>query len=152
VKVGEHVLIHAIGADTYDLARALVKEIYALQAHPYVELKDTSVTREIYFGCTEEQLRVMNDCSLYQMKQMDAISESVRRKHMNIVDVPNEKMERQTNCLIRMRGNGWTIRKWVVLRYPTSMRRPQNEQRSVRGQYFNVSIWTTVKWNAPCSR
>ena len=56
VKPKERVLIHIIGESAYPLAKALIREVYAAGALPFLELEDTSLNRELLLGYTPEQI------------------------------------------------------------------------------------------------
>lgn len=56
VKEGEKVLISYEGETTKPLIKQLIKDVYAAGGVPYVEARDSSITREILLGCSKEQL------------------------------------------------------------------------------------------------
>ncbi len=66
VQKGEKVLISYEGESTKSLAKLLIKEVYACGGLPYVEIRDSSLTREILLSCEEDQLKFMNDYLLTQ--------------------------------------------------------------------------------------
>ena len=68
----ERVLISYDGDSAKPLVKQLIKEVYACGGYPYVEIRDSSITREILLGCNEEQLEFMNEYLLHQMKGMQA--------------------------------------------------------------------------------
>ena len=47
VKENDKVYVHYIGEKTKDLARAIIKEVYAVGGIPFVEYTDKSVQREL---------------------------------------------------------------------------------------------------------
>lgn len=57
LKPGEKILIESIGGND-DLARALIKEVYAAGGVPFLWLSDKALERELLLGCTAEQLRL----------------------------------------------------------------------------------------------
>ncbi|MDD4391036.1 MAG: aminopeptidase, partial [Eubacteriales bacterium] len=70
VQRGERVLVSYDGDSAKPLVKQIIKEIYACGGFPYVEIRDSSITREILLKCTEEQLEFMKE---YQMKQMEGM-------------------------------------------------------------------------------
>ncbi|MEG0663139.1 MAG: aminopeptidase, partial [Anaerovoracaceae bacterium] len=72
IQKNEKVLISYEGADCKPLIRQLIKEVYAVGGVPYVEIRDSSITREILLGATEEQIAFKNEIELAQMKGMQA--------------------------------------------------------------------------------
>ena len=141
VKPGEKVLIHYEGDSCRDLARQLIKEVYKAGGLPYAEISDSSISREILMGCTEEQVEFLNECSLMKMKGMQAyIAIRAGGNVSELADVPSDKLNmyyRLTNPTLDWRV-GRT--KWVVLRYPNySMAQLANTSlESFEDFYFDV--------------
>ncbi len=119
IRPGERVLISYEGESTKALARQLIKDVYAAGGVPFAEIRDSAITREILLGCTEEQLRFQDECSLAQMKGMQAyIAVRGGNNASELSDVPPEKMNLYSK-MTRPTLN-WRVdkTKWVVLRYP----------------------------------
>ncbi len=76
VQEGEKVYIHYNGKDTTELARQLVKEVYAAKGLPFVHFTDNRLLREQLLHCSEEQLRLMAEADCLEMNRMDCLSES----------------------------------------------------------------------------
>ncbi len=119
VRPGDRVLISYEGECCKNLVRQLIKDVYEAGGLPYAEIRDSQVTREILLGCTEEQLRFMDEISLAQMKGMQAyIAVRAGSNTSELSDVPSEKLNlysRMTQPTLDYRVNET---KWVVLRYP----------------------------------
>ena len=119
IKKGEKVLISLSGIEGKDLVRQLVKEIYAVGGYPFVEIGDSSVSREILMGTTEEQLQIQLDYGLHKMKQMDAyIAISASPNTSELSDVPSEKLVLHSKVMRPLLDQRVNKTKWVVLRYP----------------------------------
>lgn len=71
VKPGERVLINAVGTSTFPLVRQLIKEVYAAGGNPYVDLQDSTITRELMLGCNKEQMEFFNEYDLLRIKGME---------------------------------------------------------------------------------
>ncbi|MBC2855722.1 MAG: aminopeptidase [Cetobacterium sp.] len=123
IQKGERVLIECIGDTPKSLAKALVEEAYLAGGLPFVSLKDTSVTRAILKGISEEQAALMAKYELERMKDMDAyigirgadnIAElsNIESKNMKIY---NEIFMNPVHMNERVNNT-----KWVVLRYPNN--------------------------------
>ena len=84
-----------------------------------MERRDSSVTREILLGATEEQMDFLNEYQLMQMKGMDCyIAIRAGSNTSELSDVPSDKLNmyyRKTQPVLDYRVNET---KWVVLRYP----------------------------------
>lgn len=118
---GENVLIEAIGG-AEDLAKALVKEVYAAGGVPFLWLRDKSMDRELLLHSTPEQLTLMAQPDAALMARMQAyIGIRSGSNSADMKDVPAENMQDYMKYY-------WTpvhgeIRvpktKWVILRYPS---------------------------------
>lgn len=119
VQKNEKVLINYEGECCKPLVKQLIKNIYARGGMPYVEMRDSSVTREILLGATEEQMDFLNEYQLMQMKGMDCyIAIRAESNTSELSDVPSDKLNmyyRKTQPVLDYRVNET---KWVVLRYP----------------------------------
>lgn len=119
VQKNERVLINYEGECCKPLVKQLIKNIYARGGMPYVEMRDSSVTREILLGATEEQMDFLNEYQLMQMKGMDCyIAIRAGSNTSELSDVPSDKLNmyyRKTQPVLDYRVNET---KWVVLRYP----------------------------------
>ena len=119
VQKNEKVLINYEGECCKPLVKQLIKNIYACGGMPYVEMRDSSVTREILLGATEEQMDFLNEYQLMQMKGMDCyIAIRAGSNTSELSDVPSDKLNmyyRKTQPVLDYRVNET---KWVVLRYP----------------------------------
>lgn len=119
VQKNEKVLINYEGECCKPLVKQLIKNIYARGGMPYMEMRDSSVTREILLGATEEQMDFLNEYQLMQMKGMDCyIAIRAGSNTSELSDVPSDKLNmyyRKTQPVLDYRVNET---KWVVLRYP----------------------------------
>ena len=141
VKPKERVLIHIIGESAYPLAKALIREVYAAGALPFLELEDTSLNRELMLGCTPEQLAYTHQFELEKMKGMDAyIAVRASENIAELADVPQEKTtlyQTAGSAVLNERVNNT---KWVVLRYPNNAMAQLADTSLERFEdfYFNV--------------
>jgi len=121
VQKGEKVLIEAFGID-HALVKELVKKVHAAGGHPFVNLRDHTITRQLLMEGTEEQIKTWADFDTYQMKQMNCyigIRGGLNISEMS--DVPAERIKLWNSLYqhvvhfnTRVKGT-----KWVILRYPT---------------------------------
>lgn len=119
VKPGEKVFIHYEGECTKPLVKQLIKDIYAKGGLPYFEIRDAEVNREILLGCTEEQIKFMEEYQMKQMEGMDAyISIRAGLNTSEMSDVPSDKMNMYNRILHPVLEERVNHTKWVVLRYP----------------------------------
>ena len=123
LQKGEKVLISCHGVHPIPLVKALIKEIYAVEAIPFVELSTNSIERELLLGATAEQQKLMAEVDSMRMKQMDAYI-GVRGED-NLAeesDVPGDKLSLQTRLYSKPVHHDIRVpyTKWVVLRYPTN--------------------------------
>ncbi len=121
VKKGDKVCIHYIGASTKDLARQLVKEVYAVEAVPFVHYTDVKLQREILLNCNEEQMSLMAKIDAAEMDQMDCyVAVRGADNISELADVPSEKMNLYETYYQTPVHHDIRVKKtrWVVLRYP----------------------------------
>ena len=59
IKLGEKVWINHVGNATEDIVKALIREVYAVGAIPFVHYENMRIKRELLMQCTEEQLKMM---------------------------------------------------------------------------------------------
>lgn len=119
IQPGDKVLIHYEGDCCKNLARQIIKNVYAAGGLPYAEIRDSAITREILLGCTEEQIEFLNECDLKKMQGMQAyIAIRAGNNTSELSDVPSEKL----NMYYKLTSPTLDYRvdktKWVVLRYP----------------------------------
>lgn len=121
LKPGEKILIESIGGND-DLARALIKEVYAAGGVPFLWLSDKALERELLLGCTAEQLRLRAAWDGAVMAEMDAyIGVRGGSNGSELSDVPSERMNRyMAEYWQPVHGNIRVPKtKWVILRYPS---------------------------------
>ena len=56
IQKGERVLVSYDGESAKPLVKQIIKTIYEKGGLPFLEIRDSSISREILLGCTEEQL------------------------------------------------------------------------------------------------
>lgn len=148
LQPGEKVLVSYDGESARPLVRQVIKEIYAKGGLPYTEIRDSSVSREILLGCTEEQLTFMNECLLEQMKGMQAfIGIRATENASEHADVPSEKQNLYSKMLLPVQNQRVEHTKWVVLRYPNyAMAQLANTSlESFEDFYFDVCTMDYAK-------
>ncbi|ERT68765.1 aminopeptidase [Cetobacterium somerae] len=143
VEKGEKVLIESIGEDSKNLVKALVKEVYAAGGHPFVTIKDQSVTRELLKGMDQTQAELMAKYELERMKDMDAyIAIRGSENASELSDIDSAKMKIYTDYFMKPVHLSERVNntKWVVLRYPNnSMAQLANTSlESFEDFYYNV--------------
>jgi len=142
VKKGENVLVECVGTSATPLVKALVEEIYKKEASPFIEIKDSSVSREFLKKCTIQQLKSMAKYELVRMKDMDAfIGIRASDNISELSDIAPEKIDAYTKYFVEaVNEERVDNTKWVVLRYPNnSMAQLANTSTEAFGDfYFNV--------------
>ena len=121
VKPGDKVYVHYTGPSTEDLARLIIKEVYAVVGQPYAHYTNPKVQREMLLGCTEEQLRLMAEIDAAEMSKMDCyIGVRGGDNVSEYSDVPSEKMHLYETLYATPVHHNIRVPKtrWVVLRYP----------------------------------
>lgn len=122
VQRGENVLVEAFGIEN-QLVKAIVQKIHQAGGHPFVNVRDHQIIRELLIGATEEQIKTWAEFDADQMNLMQAyIGVRGGNNIYELSDVPDEQMKlynklynHKVHSTIRVKNT-----KWVVLRYPTS--------------------------------
>jgi aminopeptidase len=141
IQKGERVLISFDGESAKPLVKRIIKEVYACGGIPYTEIRDSSITREILLGCSEEQLRYMCEYQLNQMQGMQAyIGIRASDNSAEQADVPGSQQTLYSKMLRPVQRYRVDNTKWVVLRYPNnSMAQLANTSlESFENFYFDV--------------
>lgn len=141
LQKGEKILISYEGECCKPLIRQIIKEVYAVGAYPYVEIRDSAITREILLGCEEDQIRFKDEIDLAQMKGMQAyIAVRAGANTSELSDVPSEKLNMYSSLTQPTLDYRVNETKWVVLRYPNaSMAQLANtSQEAFEDFYFDV--------------
>lgn len=121
VGKGDKVYIDYASPATEDLARQLVKEVYAAGGFPFVHYINARLQRKVLMNCTEEQLKIMADVACREMSQMDCyIGVRGSDNVSELSDVPSEKMYLYDTLYSTPVHHNIRIAKtrWVILRYP----------------------------------
>jgi aminopeptidase len=143
VKKGDKVYVHYIGASTQDLARQLVKEVYAAGAVPFVHYTDVKLQREVLLNCTQAQMSLTAKIDAAEMDQMDCyVAVRGSENASELADIPSDKMNIYETYYMTPVHHDIRVKKtrWVVLRYPNAaMAQLANMSvEAFENFYFNV--------------
>lgn len=122
VKPGEKVYIEYKGSGADTFVQELIRTIYAAGGIPFFHCFNSKFLREILLDCNEDQLKLMSDLSLQEMKQMDCfVSIRCDDNITELSDVPSEKIEMYNKIYNLPVHSEERVNntKWVILRYPT---------------------------------
>jgi len=120
VKEGQHVRIFG-DYEAKPLLLEIVREVKKVGAHPYVEISDDEISREVALATKEERLDMLVKWKTVQFNDFDAsIAVYADRNDYADIDVPDEtkllrakKMRPVSDIIINNK-------KWVLLNYPTN--------------------------------
>ncbi len=141
LQKGEKVLISYEGECCKPLIRQIIKDTYACGAFPYVEIRDSAISREIMLGCEEAQIRFLNEYQLAQMKGMQAyIAVRAGDNSSELADVPSEKLNLYSTVTQPVLDYRVNKTKWAVLRYPNASmaQLAGTSQEAFEDFYFDV--------------
>lgn len=144
LKAGEKVLIDARGVDS-EIVSAIVEEAYKVGAHPFVELGDMRVTRDILMGLTVEHAKEMAKYASVRMAEMDAyIGIRGGNNSFELSDVPSDKMQIYDKYYSHPVHHDLRVKKtkWVVLRYPTEGMSAQAKTSTAAFEEFYYKVCT----------
>ena len=151
LQKGEKVLIEGSNL-CLDLILEIVKEVYNVGGYPFVELKDSKLTREILKGTSEEHLNLLTKYMKPKMEDMDAyigIGASDNLYELSDVDIDKKNLysklySEPIHSKIRVAKT-----KWVILGYPTHSDAQQNKMssESYADYFYNVCCLDYSKMN-----
>lgn len=119
-KKGDKVLIEATDIDT-EMVTALVKEVYAAGAYPFVEIYNAKVKAAILNGTSEEHCRQMAEFDKRRMEKMDCyIGVRGNENAYDLSGVPSSQTDVYQRLYSYPVHHEIRVNKtrWVVLRYP----------------------------------
>lgn len=117
-KRGEKVLI-----DLFDVPEAvgvaLIREVRAVKAIPFVNIHNARITREMGMAATEEQYSTIAKNAMHQMKGMDCYI-AIRGSHNvnELADVPAKNMQMLSTKMRPVLNERVNNTRWCVLRWP----------------------------------
>ena len=148
LKPGEKCLVEAFDVPDEFIA-VLVQEICDAGALPVVEKKSQYVMRKLYMNATEERMKLIADCELYRMKQMDAYM-GVRGifNAKELSDVPSDKMSLYETLWMTPVHFEQRVRhtRWVVLRFPSPQMAQMAKMSLEAFEDFYYDVCTKVDW------
>jgi aminopeptidase len=115
---GERVLIDAFDVPE-GIVIAMIRAVRARGAHPFVQINNSRISREMAIGADEGQYGPQAEVELERMRRMDAYV--ALRGSGNIFeasDVPGEKIGLMSRLLKSVQERRLNHTKWVVLRWP----------------------------------
>lgn len=121
VTGGDRVYIHYTGESTRQLAKELVREVYAAGGIPFVHYTDPQLQRAWLMECTKEQLELMAQVDALEMSRMDCyIGIRGSGNVSELSDVSAERMALYEQYYATPVHHDIRVPKtrWVVLRYP----------------------------------
>lgn len=142
IQPGENVLIEAISIPI-QMITSLIREVKLAGGTPFVNLKDDQIIRELNLVYDENDIKLMAEFELYNLRQMDAFISIRGFTNINeLSDVPLNRMRNILKYYIQPvhleQRNEHT--KWVALRWPTpSMaQRAGMSSEEFEDYFFNV--------------
>ncbi|MEM6910697.1 MAG: aminopeptidase [Verrucomicrobiota bacterium] len=142
LRRGERILLDL--HDTPDeFALALLREVRAVKAEPFIQLHHGRITRELMQGATESQYEFTGKHLLAQMKGMDAYIAVRGAENINeLSDVPSGRMDLVMSKLRPVLNYRVNKTRWCVLRWPTpSMAQQANmSTQAFEDFYFRVCL------------
>jgi len=121
LQPGENILIDAVDIPA-ELTVAVLRAALAAGGNPMVNIRQNAVTRALFQGATEENIKLNAKHALEQMKDAQCYI-SIRGAHNSaeLADVPSERMKLYTKHWLHPVHLEHRVKKtrWCVLRYPS---------------------------------
>ncbi len=121
VKKGEHVLIEVKDEAAKPLVEAIIEEVQAVGATPFVNLYDQRIMRKLIAGASEDWFSIMAEVDLLKMKKMQAfIGINARNNSYEFSDVPGPQMKNYMAKYAHPVHFEQRVKhtKWCILAYP----------------------------------
>ncbi len=117
-KKGERVLLDLFDVPD-EIGIALIREIRAVGATPFVNIHSAKISREMAKGATEDQYGTISKLAMQQMKTMDCYI-AIRGAHNTneMADVPAKKMQMLSAKMRPVLNHRVNKTRWCVLRWP----------------------------------
>ncbi|MCP4163764.1 MAG: aminopeptidase [Deltaproteobacteria bacterium] len=143
LKKGEKVLISTSGTDSEPLVNEVVKEVFKVEALPFVQIDNPRINRTLLNNSSGELFNKMADYDRYRMKDMDAyLGIGAVDNSCEMSDIPGEKMNMYMEKYSTPVHSEERVKntKWTVMRFPTnSMAQQANTSlESFEDFYFQV--------------
>ncbi|MCI8362737.1 MAG: aminopeptidase [Clostridia bacterium] len=121
LQPGEKVYIEYNGSGADSLVEEVIRKIYKYGGIPFIHHFDMNLRRELLMNCNKEQLKLMSDLALEEMKQMDCFIGI--RSYMNsceLADIPSENLSMFSKLYFSPVHSEQRVNhtKWVILQYP----------------------------------
>jgi len=148
LKSGEKILIEHTDAPI-EMIQAIVQEVKAVGGIPLLEQKSNKLQRELYLGATEDQMKLIADCELYRMKQMDAwigIRGVVNSKELS--DVSTDKIKLYEELWLKPVHLEERVEKtkWVILRVALPSVAQNAKMSTDAFEQFYFDVCTGIDW------
>ena len=142
VQPGDNVLIESIGFER-DFVTALIDEVYAANAKPFVHIKDPAVNRALMMHAEDDQLTLMSEAEQHIMKNMQCYIGIRSGDNLYATrDVPAKKLQQYQVKFSEPIHSQYRVphTRWVVLRFPNaSMAQAAGmSTEAFEDHYFNV--------------
>lgn len=117
-KAGEKVLIELFDVPE-EIGIALIREIRAVKATPFINIHQSRISREMAMAATEDQYATIAKHAMHQMKSMDCYI-AIRGSHNvnELSDVPAKKMQMLSTKMRPVLNERVNKTRWCVLRWP----------------------------------
>ena len=117
-KKGENVLVELFDVPE-EVGVAIIREIRAVKATPFVNIHQGRVTRELARGATEDHYAIVATKAMHQMKTMDCYI-AIRGSHNvnGLSDVPAPRMQMLSSTMRPVLNERVNNTRWCVLRWP----------------------------------
>ncbi len=127
LKRGERVLLDLVETPE-EMGVALIREVRAVKAEPFLRLGSSRLGRELLMGASEDQYQLTAKHLLNEMRDMDAYI-AIRGAHNTneTSDVPSQRMGVAMKHMRKVQDHRVKKTKWCVLRWPHAAMAQQAE-------------------------
>lgn len=142
LKPSDRVLIDAFDIPA-EMTVAMIREVRAAKATPFVQLHQGRVSREIARGATDDQMDLIANLELARMRKMDAyIAIRGSENISEMSDVPGAQLKLVASKMKPVLDHRVRKTRWCVLRWPTASMAQQAGMSTEAFENFYFEVCT----------
>lgn len=153
IQPGENVIIESHGDHQDDFIKALIREIYAAGANPFLWMYKMDIRRELLMQSNPEQLKIAAEVDGLLMEKMDVyIRVRGEENTSEMGDVPAKEMGDFARIYSKYVNSRKPKEKWCVMHYPTEgmAQAERMSMEALEDRFFDICTMDYSKMQEAC--